>query len=278
MTYIANRDYNLEIAKGNVADHQLLSVIGYNTDVDAASAEDIWPNGGDFVPPTTARLHNIVSDSANDTSAGTGARTVEIRGIGSSGAEAVDTVTMNGTSNVATILTFTAINNLRVLTSGTGLVNAGTITATAQTDSTITATIPAGIGKSASSVYQVPQWCRAYLQSWRVSVSTIDTTGSSEAEVGLFAKPSGGSWGLVGRMAVPANNMTAEEQDFRYSQSFGAGTILKARVLAVSSDNVDVTAHLVGVLLKSEPLEATRLLEDGGHRLLENGGARLLEN
>lgn len=277
MTYIANRDYNLEIAKGNVADHQLLSIVGYNTDIDTASAEDVWPNGGDFVPPTEARLHNIVSGSANDTSAGTGARTVEIKGIGSSGEETVETVTMNGTSNVATTLTFLAINSMQVLTSGTGLVNAGIITATAQTDSTVTATIPAGIGKSASSVYRVPQWCRAYLQSWRVSVSAIDST-TSEAEVGLFAKPDGGSWGLVGRMSVTANNMTGEEQDFRFSQTFGAGTTLKARVLAVSSDNVDVTAHIVGVLLKSEPLQASRLLEDGGYRLLETGGARLLEN
>jgi hypothetical protein len=68
------------------------------------------------------------SNSANDTAAGSGARTITVRGINTSFAAFSETVTMNGTSSVnlatASVL---LINSIEVATADTGGVNAGII-------------------------------------------------------------------------------------------------------------------------------------------------------
>jgi hypothetical protein len=61
------RDFFFEIAKGNVAGHSAIIKFGENPDIDSGSGvEDIWDGGGTYVPPTVARLHNVVSSSVQD--------------------------------------------------------------------------------------------------------------------------------------------------------------------------------------------------------------------
>lgn len=73
---------------------------------------------------------SIVSSSAADTAAGTGARTVEITWMSLDGTlTGVETVTLNGTTNVNLVTTTKCyIERIEVITAGTGLSNAGTIT------------------------------------------------------------------------------------------------------------------------------------------------------
>lgn len=59
-------DFFLELAKGSLDGLSAVHKFGRNGDVDITGAEDIWDGGGLWVPPTAARIHNIVSDSAND--------------------------------------------------------------------------------------------------------------------------------------------------------------------------------------------------------------------
>ena len=92
-------DIYLAISRQEITNYVAGNKAGRNQDVDIGS-EDIICQGGDYTPPTTARIHNIASSSANDTSAGTGARTVSINGILADYSEANETITMNGTSNV----------------------------------------------------------------------------------------------------------------------------------------------------------------------------------
>ncbi len=64
------RDFFLEIAKGDVAGHSAVLKFGENPDIDALSGfEDIWDGGGTYVPPTQARIHDVVS--SNEADAGT---------------------------------------------------------------------------------------------------------------------------------------------------------------------------------------------------------------
>lgn len=60
-------DYKTEVARGNVAGTSHVNVIGKNSDVDFLSDfEFVWDGGTSYVPPTQARLHDIVSDDAGD--------------------------------------------------------------------------------------------------------------------------------------------------------------------------------------------------------------------
>ena len=124
---------------------------GYNGDVDAGT-ETVVPAGGLWLPPTAARVHAVVSGSANDAAAGTGARTVRLTGILASGAESSETITLNGTSGVNSSGSYIHVTSLEVLTAGSGGVNAGIITATAATDSTVTCSIHTGHNVSSGAI------------------------------------------------------------------------------------------------------------------------------
>jgi len=122
------RDFFLEVAKGNVTGHFIVNKFGRNSDIDTAAEETIWANGGMYTFPTAAQTLDVVSSDANDTSAGTGARTVEIQGLDGSYDAVTETVTMTGTTPATTTATFLRVNRAMVKTAGSGGVNAGAIT------------------------------------------------------------------------------------------------------------------------------------------------------
>lgn len=130
---------------------------GYNPDADTA-AEDVWDAGGVWVGPTVARVHDIVSTSIADDGdpAGTGALTVKIFGLDSDWLEQSEIITMDGTTPVETASEYIRIFRMQVLTVGSGGVAAGNITATAQTDSTVTAQITAGQNQTLMAIYTIP--------------------------------------------------------------------------------------------------------------------------
>lgn len=105
---------------------------GYNPDVDIATApEDLFPAlaTGTIPRVTVAESWEIVSGSANDTAAGTGARTVTLTTLNSSYVEVTQTVTLNGTTAVALTGTHLAVNAAIVtLPVGSSGVNEGLLT------------------------------------------------------------------------------------------------------------------------------------------------------
>lgn len=83
-----------------------------------------------YTEQSTNAQRSIASSSANDTSAGTGARTVIITYYDQTGAgPSTETITLNGVSNVNTVSsTICFIESIVVATVGSGLANAGTLT------------------------------------------------------------------------------------------------------------------------------------------------------
>lgn len=170
MSYIGSKEFLLEVAKGTVAGHKAVNKFGSSLNIDSGVDTDIWDGANAttdqdvWVAPTTARTHDITSTSTNDTSAGSGAQTVRIYGLtGWGAAEVTEDITMNGTSNVATANSYVIIYRMFVLTSGGTTINAGNITATAQTDATLTAMILAGYGQTQMAIYGVPSTQTFYI-------------------------------------------------------------------------------------------------------------------
>lgn len=107
--------------------------------------------------PTTAVRFEALSASANDTSAGSGARTVMITGLDSTWSLTAETVTMNGVTPVASVGTFFRIFKAETMTVGTyGAVNAGNITVRAFGGGSTFAQIDAGNSQSFTSHFTVP--------------------------------------------------------------------------------------------------------------------------
>jgi hypothetical protein len=137
-------------------------VTGINPVVSAYTAatnvgvETVFPGGVLWVPPTAARVHAIVSSAVTDASpSGTGARTVIVTGYTSASTLATETVALNGTTPVNTSGSYIHIAEIDVATAGSVLANTGIITATAATDSTITAAINIGDNRSSGALLYV---------------------------------------------------------------------------------------------------------------------------
>ncbi len=136
-------DFRYEVAENKRQGHRTWNKFGYNPDVDSSPIETVWAVGGSHTILTTASTLIVVSSDVNDTSAGTGARTVFIEGIDGDYLYASEVVTMNGTSNVTTTTSFLGVNRIVVLSSGTSDSNEGNITVTATTGGSTQAYIPA---------------------------------------------------------------------------------------------------------------------------------------
>lgn len=191
MAYIGNRPFALTVAEGLVSNTTAVHQFGRAPDGVQTSATDIWsradatPTQQIFVAPTQARTHTIASTSTDDDSdAGAGARTMRIWGLTSwSAAEVTEDVNLDGagTNNVQTANSYVIINRMKVLTSGTTSVNVGVITATANTDSTVSAVILAGQGQTQMAIYGVPSTQTFYLTNFEGSIN--DNTAQTRVDL-----------------------------------------------------------------------------------------------
>jgi hypothetical protein len=120
-----------------------------------------------YTPQAAGAQRSVNSTSANDTAAGTGARTIRITyytqtGTGTLAGPFTEDITLNGTTGVNTVATnIRYISEIEVLTAGTGGVNAGAIqvwTGTGATG-TIWASIPIGNYDMGSAHFYVCSEC-----------------------------------------------------------------------------------------------------------------------
>jgi hypothetical protein len=158
-------------ALDNDYDLQKMTLFSANPDVDTATVpEFVWSQGGVFTFPAAAAATTIVSASANDAAAGTGARTVTVTGLDANYLEVVETVTMNGTTPVNLAAQLLRVNKLEVATAGTGQVNAGAITISI--GGTTVSAIPADKGISQTGVFTVPaDYDKAFILDLFVNVA-----------------------------------------------------------------------------------------------------------
>jgi len=145
--------YNYEVAQGLRQGVTTWNKFGYNADVDSAAPEIIGAFGGAFTYLTSASTLTIVSSSVNDTSAGTGARSIVIYGIDANRKTQIEVVTLNGTTNVVTETTWLGINRAAIYLAGSGLSNDGNITITATTGGSTQGYMPAGEGTTQQAIF-----------------------------------------------------------------------------------------------------------------------------
>jgi hypothetical protein len=125
--YGKNEEFSLQVARGLIPGHSVVTVFGYNPDIDT-SEESVWPDGGTVPHPTAASVLKVSSSDAADASpSGTGARTVRITGLNANYFEVSETVVLNGQTAVNTVNSYLYVNGLTVTSVGSGGANAGNI-------------------------------------------------------------------------------------------------------------------------------------------------------
>lgn len=157
-------DFDTEVALGRRQGHSLWNKFGFNNDV-SVGTEVIASFGGTFTPLTTATTLTIVSTSTADDDGGTGCNSIVIYGIDANEDEAIEVVTLNGTTNVGTTSTWLGINRVAMFLCGSGQVNAGTINITATTGGSTMAQMPAGEGVTQQCIFHVPR-NKQFIMKW----------------------------------------------------------------------------------------------------------------
>lgn len=225
-----------------------LVLLGYNGDADLAGFEVIAPNAA-FQQPAAATALKVSSGDADDADADTGARTVQIVGLDAAGAVITETVTMNGTTQVTTVLTtFAKVLSAKVLTAGSSGTNEGIIyvytgTATAGVPDDLTlvyAHIAAGRGETQQAGFVVPAGMQLDLTAIDIVISPVTVVGQVELQVWSAA-------GVLTKHMMNAASGSLPYKPWRLPMKLTAG---QSVALAVKSaaDNAVIAAVLAGTL------------------------------
>lgn len=185
--------FELQVARGQVAYHIPQFKFGFNPDVDD-SEETVWAQGGLYSYLSSASVLKVSSSSTADTSAGTGARTVQLYGLDADYNEINETVTLNGQTSVNTTNSFLRINRMAVRSAGTGgqnagVVYAGTGTVTSGVPANKYATIAVGDNQTLMALWTVPAEHTAYVLQKDLTVATAQN--NKFATIRLLSRPHG---------------------------------------------------------------------------------------
>jgi len=124
-------DFGLNIQRGAIPNLSAVHKFGRNPLIDKdAGFEDLWNGGGKYTgfDATAAEIVEVFSSSGSDTSAGTGARTARLIGLGTGFVEQTEVITLNGTTPVNSTLSYIRLDRVIVLTAGSLGHNSGSIT------------------------------------------------------------------------------------------------------------------------------------------------------
>lgn len=180
----------LAISMGIVEGRIGVNRYGKSTNVSTGFTTDLWDRASTtdnqpiWTPPTEARIHQIVSNSSNDSSSGVGAQRIVVTGLPSWDSEEVsETVELNGLTNVPTVNAYVIINFMSVPRNGFGSIglNLGEIKATADTDGTVTAQINATAADTKAAIYGIPSTKSAFITG--ILGSVISSTAGDRVDI-----------------------------------------------------------------------------------------------
>jgi hypothetical protein len=241
----------IKVANGQIDGfgHQVRHVFGYNPDVDSAAEETVWTHGGLYVHAASPTVMTVSSSSANDTSAGTGARTVYILGINSTGGEVSETVTLNGQTAVNTTHTYTEIQSAMVMSVGSGGKNAGDIyigtgTVTSGVPANVYGHILTGENESLMGHITIPAGYVGYLMAGNMS-SGATQAGKNITGRLKYRSPEGISYSS----AIVTFSSGVTPFQFDYPITLPAGSCITATVKS-TTDNEIVSSYFQVLLIK----------------------------
>lgn len=237
-------DLNLAIGFGIFTRYARTVALGNNPDIDIATVpEDVWSGGGLYPWMTASTALEIVSSDAADSAAGTGARTVSIVGLDAAYEPVTQVVTLNGTTPVPNPIELFRINSAIVATSGSGQVNAGTITIRDAGAGATRTLIALGYGITRQSQFTVRAGYTLQIISMLFNVQRQGTEPG--ATVATWVRAENGTYRMPLEITVGGNPyrhdgipgvIVPEKSDFGL------------RCNAVKSNNTDITAGWLGIL------------------------------
>lgn len=218
-------------AYGSVPGLAAVSLEGNNGGI-TTSLEPLWPESATYTfLSTNMSSPTISSASANDASAGTGARTVTVTCVDSSYTVTTGTYTMNGQTGVNVTQNCMVVNSIEVATAGSGNTNAGIIyvgtgVITTGKPAVVHGLVAASAARSTSFIYGVPDNYKLVCERFVVS-NRGTTAGGLEAVIDASTNS-----GPFKRYYLPGFVNTAVSFLPNYAITFPEKTRLVGQILA----------------------------------------------
>lgn len=253
--YISQTQYGkdeyfaLQVSRGQIQGHRSVTIFGFNPDVDTAQVS-VWPLPSLITFPATALQMTVSSTSANDTSAGTGARTIVVEGLDANYNEISETVTMNGQTAVTMTKAMLRINYAYVATAGSGNGAAGDIyigtgTVTAGVPATAYDIIKFDYNTTTTGSFTVPADYTAYVSQGLFSAGQAG--GSNQVQGRLLTR---GTNNIRRTAAITTLNNGVADYVFEYPLAVPEKTTIEATAIGSSTNNA-CSSMFILVLIKN---------------------------
>lgn len=225
------------------------------------AANDIWAASGVYPWMTAATSLEIVSSSANDTAAGTGAQSVTVNGLDITGTEISVTVATNGTTAVPLVTQFYRINSVGLGAVGSGLRNLGTITVRDVGGGTTRQVIPISTvadlspGVDKGTQYTVPTGHFLLIFDIDIEINSSAGGGGSSkgADVLFYFRGSAANAPVRMPRALSTTDIVSKNLDGKTRIPVGAGTDFQLRCSYTSAAGVILSGSWEGLLFRRIP-------------------------
>jgi len=243
--------FELQVSRGQIQGHRNVTVFGFNPDVDTSQVS-VWPLPSLITFPVAALQMTVSSTSADDTSAGTGARTVVVEGLDANYNEVSETVTLNGQTPVTMTASLLRVNYAYVGTAGSGNGAAGDIyigtgTVTAGVPATTYDVIKFDYNTTITGSFTVPAGYKAYVSQGLFSAGQAG--GSNQVQGRLLTR---GTDNIRRTAAVTSINNGVADYTFEYPLAVPEKTTLEATAIGSSNNNA-CSSMFILVLIKEGP-------------------------
>ena len=247
--YGKNELFELQVARGQIQGHRNVTVFGFNGDVDQTQVS-VWPLPSLITFPSAALQMTVSSTSANDTAAGTGARTVVVQGVDAKYNEVTETVTLNGQTAVTMSASLLRVNYAYVATAGSGNSAAGDIyigtgTVTAGVPATVYDIIKFDYNTTTTGSYTIPAGYTAYVSQGLFS--TGQPSGTTQVQGRLLTR---GTNNIRMTAALTTLNNGVANYVFEYPLAVPEKTTIEATAIASANNNA-VSSMFIILLVKN---------------------------
>ena len=178
----SKNDFLTDISRGKFGDFSAFNLAGYNPSLPNGTEEDLWSEGGSLVYLSSEETMSYVSNNAADTSP----LALLVGGVNDAGDRVFDFVLLNGVTPVIGTTPF-AVVDFMFLT-GTGVTNAGAITATATTAGTVQCGIIPGRGISQNGFIRIPSGKAALIKQIELNAAKLSGGGAPLVEFKLYIR------------------------------------------------------------------------------------------
>ena len=247
----AYEPFELQVSRGQIQGHRNVTVFGFNPDVDTSQVS-VWPLPSLITFPSSALQMTVSSTSANDTAAGTGARTIVVQGLDANYNEVTETVTMNGQTAVTMTTAMLRINYAYVATAGSGNSAAGDIyIGTGAVTSGVPATaydiIKLDYNNTTTGSYTIPAGYKGYVSQGLFSSGQAG--GSNQVQGRLLTR---GLNNIRMTAAITTINNGVANYVFEYPLAVPEKTTIEATAIGSSNNNACSSMFII-VLVKEGP-------------------------